>query len=485
MPHLINFLLDHKDTSRIIYCSTTKNITVKELQENVYQYAHGLLEKNVKAGDCVVIKANDSLELIYTFWALLLIGAKIIILLKNLNEEKTQLIFKKHNIQYVVSDGRENTNITVLNIQHLKSNNTQIIEPCYLNEDDPVLHFSTSGTNGGFKLIVHSNKSLVACFTGLTHHYCNVSNGKIDDFVFCPASIGFSFGCLINLLGPIGVGYKSLIGIQFIHLKNFTHFINQYSINHLVLTPYVINFINKNITSCPLPTIKSVTSGGETLYSDEVDMFKQKFNADIHNLYGLGETFTVASERVPHKKNSVGQVQPHVKVRIVDDTGNECAINDIGVIQVNTPSQFIGYLDDVESTNDVIRDGWVHTNDVGYFDKQNNLILLGRANSCFKTHNKWVSLLDIEDSILQISGIKDCLVVNASPVELEPVIFALIVTDSISDQTVREWLMHKFKKEYMIPKKIMFVDELPKTANMKKIRNYSVINKQIDIDVDS
>lgn len=473
-----DFLLSITDTSRKIYRHNNKNITVGEVQSNVFGYAHNLLDKNVKPGDTVVLKADDGINWIYVFWALSVIGAKIIMLLKNLEPHKFQMLLLKHEIQHIITDDNLSIDgIPIININHLVSTTTEKLEPYQYPDHAPMLCCSTSGTNGGFKLAVHSSASLKNAALGL-NHCAKMFNIHVDDMLYCPSKLSFGLGWLFSVFGPLVLGYQSIIDEPIAKkLRSFDFFVNNNSINHLILTPQVLKTITQANGSVG-SSLKTVITSAESLPQIIADQFKEKFGLSVYNLYGLMESFIVSVEESHHKQNCVGKILPYITARVVNSAGQECLPGERGILQFKTPSQFIEYLDDNKSTVDVIRKGWIHTNDVGYIDQENNLIFLGRYNSCIKIRGKWTHLLHIEDIMLEIPEINDCVVVLSEQSDIE----AFVVADNITGHDIQKILVEKLNSRHEVPKNILLVDNIPKTANSKKIRNYSVIKKLTNLD---
>jgi len=471
----INFLLSDVDKSRKVYWYNGENITIDDVQKNVFGFAHSLLDKEIKAGDTVILNADDSVRWIYTFWALTVIGVKIIVLLKNLEPHNLQQVLSNQKVQHIITDDEQiTTKINIININYLISTNVEKIEPYRYADNEPFMCWASSGTNGGFKLVVHTNSSFFNNTMGLKH-YAKLFDVGAGDILYCPAKLAFGLGCLFSVLGPLAIGYQAIIGVPIIQkIRTFNSFLTDVSVNHLVLTPAVLNAITRANSSMPL-SLRSVVTSAEPLSQSVADRFEEKFNVNVHSLYGSAELIIVSVEDTHHKEHCVGKILPHVTVRIVDDIGNECTQGMPGVIQVKTPTQFIGYSNDDKSTADVIREGWVHTNDIGYIDNKNQLAVLGRYNSCVKIKGKWLYLLELEDVIMNIPGIKDCVVVLSDLSDIH----AFVVTDSVTTNDIQKILMKKFNNRHAVPKEILLVHDILKTANSKKIRNYSLIKKLI------
>jgi acyl-coenzyme A synthetase/AMP-(fatty) acid ligase len=132
---------------------------------------------------------------------------------------------------------------------------------------------------------------------------------------------------------------------------------------------------------------------------------------------------------------------------------------------------FLGYLDDIASTQAVMREEWLHTNDVVYKDSDGNIRFLGRANSCIKFKGAWVSLLEVENAILESEWISDCVVVQSLDERGFTKMSALVVADHEDRSGLIDYLSKTLNKKYLMPNDIRFVSKINRTTNMKKIRN--------------
>jgi len=124
--------------------------------------------------------------------------------------------------------------------------------------------------------------------------------------------------------------------------------------------------------------------------------------------YGLTETSPVVSagDDFDRKLGSVGKVFPSVKVKIIDK--NE---EGVGEITVKGPSVMMGYYQNEEATNEVLKKGWFHTGDLGYIDKKGFLYICGRKKSVIVLKNgKNIFPEEIESIINRIEGIKESFV---------------------------------------------------------------------------
>ncbi len=123
--------------------------------------------------------------------------------------------------------------------------------------------------------------------------------------------------------------------------------------------------------------------GGGALLDTDLQRFFYALGMPMYQGYGLTEAAPVISSNTPdwHKMGSSGKVVPWLDLKICDEAGEEQAIGEQGEIVVRGGNVMAGYWDNEEATRDALRDGWLHTGDLGYLDRDGYLHVLGRTKS--------------------------------------------------------------------------------------------------------
>lgn len=123
--------------------------------------------------------------------------------------------------------------------------------------------------------------------------------------------------------------------------------------------------------------------GGGALLDIELQKFFYALGIPMYQGYGLSEASPIISANVPkvHKMGSSGKIIKNLEVKIVDDNGNELPTGDKGEIICKGENVMAGYWRNENATADTIKGGWLYTGDMGYFDKDGFLYVLGRFKS--------------------------------------------------------------------------------------------------------
>jgi acyl-CoA synthetase (AMP-forming)/AMP-acid ligase II len=190
-------------------------------------------------------------------------------------------------------------------------------------------------------------------------------------------------------------------------------------------------------------------------------------------MYGQTEATSRISwlppERLDEKLGSVGIPVQGVSWKIQCEDGSDAAPGHDGEVWVRGPNVMLGYWNNPEATAAVLRDGWLHTGDIGRLDADGYLFLHGRRNDMIKTGAHRVHPTDVEEVITEMPFIREVAVVGVDDAILGQVIKAFVVADDIPPRAEDRIKAHCRARlaPYKIPRHIAFVDALPRTASGK------------------
>lgn len=151
------------------------------------------------------------------------------------------------------------------------------------------------------------------------------------------------------------------------------------------------------------------------------------------------------------KRRSCGQTCLLSETKIVDDDGNELAPNEIGEIIMRGPQIMKGYWNLPEQTAEALRDGWLHSGDLGYLDEEGFLYISGRKKDMIKTGGENVFAVEVENTIAEIPGVAECAVFGLPDPKWDEIIAAVIVPRA--GMTVTEDEVVSFCREHLAPYK--------------------------------
>ena len=265
----------------------------------------------------------------------------------------------------------------------------------------------------------------------------------------------------------------------------FFHYIEKYGCTNTTCIPTMLYLITKSKKSnYSLRSLRYLCFGGGTI---SLDVLKKVSNLlpDIGIVQTYGQT--EASPRITcllpqdseRKIGSVGRPIPGVCVKVVDEDGKELPANSRGEIVVKGDNVMKGYYKRPEETAKVIRNGWLYTGDIGRFDDEGYLYVVGRIKNVIITGGLNIYPEEIEEVLRSYSDVEEALVLPKSHEVLGEVPMAQVVVKKNSRVSVSELLdfCKKRLEIQKIPSEIIVVEKIEKTYNGKVRRVSSYENK--------
>lgn len=226
-----------------------------------------------------------------------------------------------------------------------------------------------------------------------------------------------------------------------------------------------------------LSFIKGFFSGAAPLAADTIRDLKELTGATILELYGMTETAPVATA-TPWggviKPGSVGVPVPDTDVKIVDlETGErELPLGEQGEIAIKGPQNMMGYYKKPEETAETLRDGWVYTGDIGFFDPDGYLSVVDRKKDMVIASGYNIYPVEVDNILFDHPAILEACVVGIPHEYRGETLKAFVVVKEGETLSAEEVIVYCKEKlaAYKVPKEIEFLDELPKTAVGKVLR---------------
>ena len=338
----------------------------------------------------------------------------------------------------------------------------------------------TGGTTGGSKGVLLSNKAVIAVAQQYIIGERDLSR-KSKWIQVLPLFIAYGVTC--SLMIPLTVGMTLIVRIPM--ADSIAQLCKKFKPNHVMYGPAFWEAFADDNEELDLSYFISPISGGDTL-SEKVE---RKINAYIEkcgspyklmNGYGMTEVGAAVSVNYRHAYEFGSVGAPFVKdiVSAFDvETGEELPIGQEGEICINAPSTMIGYLNDPEETDNILRrhkDGllWVHSGDLGYISENGFIHISGRLKRymlCIANGvQKKVFSLDIEKVLLKHPEVEKCAVVpiDDKTVNQAPVAF-IVLSDLNADQSAAEAALSEYAEQNLEPvcrpRKYFFVSKYPLT----------------------
>lgn len=230
-----------------------------------------------------------------------------------------------------------------------------------------------------------------------------------------------------------------------------------------------------------LSSVRYVMSGGQFLDARLVARLHERFpGTRVVNMYGATEngpriSYHWLEDRGaddPARFYPVGKAVEGTGIEIRDDEDRRVADGEVGEVVISGTSLMRGYWLDPETTAKRIRNGWLHTGDLGLLDPQGNLFLTGRSSNIINTGNEKVSPEEVERALLEIPGIAEAGVYARPDTVTGESVCAKIVVEPGAEVDLLEVQRHcrLVLSAYKVPREVTTVDALPRTLYGKMDR---------------
>jgi long-chain acyl-CoA synthetase len=232
----------------------------------------------------------------------------------------------------------------------------------------------------------------------------------------------------------------------------------------------IMNF--PSIEKCDVKSLKYAISGGSSFPVELMEQFERGFGIPVLEGYGLSESYsfvTVNKMKPGPRAGSVGLPIHGVEVKIFNDDDTELGVDEVGEIVMRGQTVMKGYLNRPEVTRIVLRDGWLHTGDLGRLDFEGYLHLVDRKNDVIIKSGFKIYPREIEAVLEGLPHIQDVAVIGIPDEVMGQEIKACVVLKpgaQITSGEIQEYCKEKMAP-YKSPRIVRFYRELPKTPTGK------------------
>jgi fatty-acyl-CoA synthase len=354
-----------------------------------------------------------------------------------------------------------------------------------LSPNDPINIQFTSGTTGNPKgaTLTHRNVVNNARYIAMAMRLTE------EDGLCIPVPLYHCFGMVLAVLACVSVGANMVFpGEAFDPAATLAAVAEEKcTALHGVPTMFIAELDHPDFASFDLTRLRTGIMAGSPCPIETMKKVVSKMHlAEITIAYGMTETSPVSfqsstTDPLDKRTTTVGHIQPHLEVKIVDALGDIVPVGETGELCTRGYSVMQGYWGDEAKTRESIIDGWMHTGDLATIDAEGYCNIVGRLKDMLIRGGENIYPREIEECLFRHPKIQSVQVFGVPDAKYGEEVCAWIVLRQGEQATAEE--IQEFCRgqiaHYKVPKHIRFVDELPMTVT-GKVQKFVMRERMID-----
>ena len=440
-----------------------------EIAALVNQAGKALRRAGVERGDRVLIVLPDSPEFVAAYFGAIKIGAVAVPTSTALRPADYRFLEQESQMKIVVSEP----------IWQAESP-APPLDCAPTAADDPAFWLWTSGSTGPLKAAVHTQADWLAPCEGYARGVLGI---RPDDVTFSSAKLFHAYGLGNGLMFPFYAGAATVLypgKPQANAILACAHECRP-TLFFAVPTHYAA-ILRETDTANPydLSGVRLGISAAEPLPAEIVRRLRERFGFDVLDGIGSTEVLHIYISNRPGsvRPGSTGLPVPGYQVRITDESGRELPAGETGDLWVRGASNATHYWNRPELTAARMRDGWFFSGDKYRADADGYYWYAGRSDDMFRVSGEWVSPIEVESTLIEHPAVLEAAVVARLGENGLPAACAFVTLkqagaacDALADE-LRRFIGERLTG-YKRPRRIEFLDDLPKTAT-GKVQRYKL-----------
>ncbi|MCX7982999.1 MAG: long-chain fatty acid--CoA ligase [Syntrophales bacterium] len=497
-------------------CHEDKWITNVEINRMVNRLGNALKKLGIKKGDRVGVQLPNCPELVQTFYATFKIGGILVPLNPAQKALDLSYIYKDAGLSALISapdywstiqEARtgveelrhvimigDNVPAGALSYKEIISSESDKLSIEDTDNDDTAVMIYTAGTTGVPKGVMLTHYNWYSHVSGYYETVlldawgvrvkAIVDGKETEVFGIDRNRVSLITLPLFHGYGVFALNLEFLTGGKLVLVPRWNPeeamaAIEKYKVTDFrgVPTMYIQILNHPAAPKYDLSSLKMCICGAAPMPLEVARQWKERYGIDIWEGYGLSEATTVncgnAAENRPPKYGSIGKCyQKANTMKVLDDHGNVLPPGQVGEICIKGPAVMKGYWNKPQETAEAIRDGWLHTGDVGYMDEDGYLYITDRKKDLIIRGGENIYPKEIENVLHTHPAVLEAGVVGMPDPVYGEAVKAFVVLKTPGSVTVDELMDFCREKlpAYKRPKVIRILESLPKSAVGKILR---------------
>lgn len=487
--------------------SQGRRLTWAEIATASDELAAFLTERGIERGERVVVYGDNSVETVVAFWAILKANAVSVIVNPQTKADKlaylvrdcraAALLTEAHLTRAAAAAVGACPSLRLVIVAGAKDGAPPLAPephapPCFRGDEARV-----AGARAPRRLCIESDLASIIYTSGttgepkgvmLTHHNMISAADSVlaylgmqrDEVILCTLPLSFGYGLYQPILAA-SLGARVVLERSFAYPAQVVKTILDEKVTGIPGVPTMFATLAemKNIRELDWSNVRFVTNAAAALPDRLVRFLRELLpHARIYKMYGQTEckrgTY-LPPEDLDRKPGSIGIAIPNTELWVVDEQDRRLGPNEVGQLVIRGPHVMKGYWERPEATADKLRPGplpgevVLYTGDLCRVDEEGYVTFVSRMDDVIKARGEKVAPKEVEGALMDIQGVREAAVIGTPDPILGQAVKAFVVLEAGATLGEREIIRacQERLEGYMVPKYVVFLDELPKTASGK------------------
>ncbi len=462
-----------RNDNKIALRLSDQNLTYRQLADRIDVWIKYFKGIGVESGDRIMLVTDHRLDCIAIWLSLWKLDCVPVPLEPTVSPSELGRALESSKAHWILSENCKHNELLSSKVERFKLELHPEWVVARLNFGENIkssressFYIYTSGTTGTPKCVMYDHKAVMATIDSLFEAY----HLKSSDVVLTPLTPSLPATMFTAIL-PTLVKGGTLVLLDEPVPGRVLKLIASTKATILFAVPYFYNLLVDSIRIRGFTdwhSLRLCLSTSAFLTKKTFEEFYSLSGIPIRSIFCTSEamycTFN-SSNNYETLKESVGQPQKGVKIRIIDNENNDLPIGQEGQIIVSGTHLSTGYFCRPKLEREVYRNGWVYTGDLGCFDQEGNLYIKGRLSETINVGGYLVNPQEVEEILIEYPGVLEAMITAEDDDMIGEIVVAKIVSkqgENIKANNLIEYCKERLY-HYKVPNKIDIVKELPKS----------------------